>query len=87
MEKEILLTGGRVTQGVVRIGNHVHRPQCSNAGFVHSVLEHLAKKNISFAPETALAVSATTTASFLPISFETALIFFMASTPSISGII
>lgn len=50
MQDEILLTGGRVTQGVVRIGSRVHRPQCPNAPFVHAVLEHLRQKNIAFAP-------------------------------------
>lgn len=50
MENEILLTGGRVTQGVVRIGDKVHRPQCRNAAFVHTVLNHLSEKSISFAP-------------------------------------
>ena len=50
MQDEILLTGGRITQGVVRIGNRVHRPQCPNAGFVHAVLNHLAKRNVPFAP-------------------------------------
>lgn len=50
MENEILLSGGRITQGVVRIGDHVHRPQCANASFVHAVLNHLSKNNISFAP-------------------------------------
>ena len=51
MENEILLTGGRITQGVVRIGNHVHRPQCENAGFIHTVLEHLAEKEVPYAPQ------------------------------------
>lgn len=50
MENEILLTGGRVTQGVVRVGNRVHRPQCANAEFIHTVLGHLADKQIPFAP-------------------------------------
>lgn len=50
MENEILLTGGRITQGVVRIGNRVHRPQCENAGFIHTVLEHLAEKETPYAP-------------------------------------
>ena len=50
MENEILLTGGRITQGVVRIGERVYRPQCENAGFVHAVLEHLEKKGIPCAP-------------------------------------
>lgn len=49
-ENEILLTGGRVTQGVMRIGDRVHRPQCANAGFIHAVLNHLASKRIPFAP-------------------------------------
>lgn len=49
-ENEILLTGGRVTQGIVRIGDRVHRPQCANAGFIHAVLNHLASKWIPFAP-------------------------------------
>ncbi|MGN0802606.1 MAG: phosphotransferase [Candidatus Faecivicinus sp.] len=51
MEREIPLTGGRITQGVVRIGDRVHRPQCKNAGFVHDVLDHLAQKRIPFAPQ------------------------------------
>lgn len=51
MENEIMLTGGRITQGVVRIGDHVHRPQCEKAGFVHAVLEHLKRKGISCAPK------------------------------------
>lgn len=50
MEREIPLAGGRITQGVVRIGAHVHRPQCPNSDFVHRVLNHLEQKNISCAP-------------------------------------
>lgn len=50
MPDEILLTGGRITQGVARIGEHVHRPQCGNAEFVHRVLKHLEEKSIPFAP-------------------------------------
>ena len=50
MEREIPLTGGRITQGVVRVGDRVHRPQCANAGFVHSVLAHLSRKHIPYAP-------------------------------------
>ena len=50
MHNEIPLTGGRVTQGVVRIGERVHRPQCENAAFVHAVLKHLESKNVPFAP-------------------------------------
>lgn len=50
MDNEILLTGGRITQGVVRIGDRVHRPQCANAKFVHCVLNHLTEKGVPFAP-------------------------------------
>lgn len=50
MEYEIQLSGGRITQGVVRIGDHVHRPQCERAEFVHRVLNHLSEKNLSLAP-------------------------------------
>lgn len=50
MENEILLTGGRVTQGVVRIGSRVHRPQCERAAFIHAILNHLARKQIPYAP-------------------------------------
>lgn len=50
MEREIPLTGGRITQGVVRIGDHVHRPACANAKFVHAALNELALKQIPFAP-------------------------------------
>lgn len=51
MENEILLTGGRVTQSVVRIGGNVHRSQCANAEFIHAVLNHLSQKNITAAPK------------------------------------
>jgi len=50
MENEIPLAGGRITQGVVRIGDRVHRPQCANAAFIHAVLNHLSQKNVPFAP-------------------------------------
>lgn len=50
MENEILLTGGRVTQGVVRKGSFVHRPLCENSGFVHEVLLFLEESGLSCAP-------------------------------------
>lgn len=50
VEREIPLSGGRITQGVVRIGDRVHRPQCTNAEFAHAVLAHLEGKGIPFAP-------------------------------------
>lgn len=40
-EIEVPLTGGRITQGVVRVGNTVRRPLKPNAGFVHALLLHL----------------------------------------------
>jgi Phosphotransferase enzyme family len=39
--REKLLTGGRITQGVVRIGNTVRRPTGPHTLFVHSLLRHL----------------------------------------------
>ena len=39
--REKLLTGGRITQGVVRIGNTVWRPTGPHTLFVHSLLRHL----------------------------------------------
>lgn len=33
MEQEILLTGGRITQGVARRGDRVYRPMCANSVF------------------------------------------------------
>ena len=41
IEKEVLLTGGRITQGVVRVGNTVRRPTGAHTPFVHSLLRHL----------------------------------------------
>jgi len=49
-ETEIPLAGGRVTQGVVRRGEYVYRPCCSNASFVHDVLRWLEGKGVSAAP-------------------------------------
>ncbi|MDD7646473.1 MAG: phosphotransferase [Ruminococcus bromii] len=43
MEQEILLTGGRITQGVARRGDRVYRPMCANSDFVHRVLVFLEK--------------------------------------------
>lgn len=48
---ETPLTGGRITKGVVKIDNSVHRPCCKNSAFVHAVLRWLEKKNISTAPK------------------------------------
>jgi len=48
--EEIPLTGGRVTQGVVRKGGYVYRPCCANADFVHRVLRWLERKRCFAAP-------------------------------------
>jgi hypothetical protein len=45
--EEFALSGGRITQGVVRKGNYVLRPCCPNSDFVHKVLMWLEKKDIS----------------------------------------
>lgn len=38
MNDEIILTGGRMTPGVVRIDNLVYRPMSANSSFVHEIL-------------------------------------------------
>lgn len=35
---EISLSGGRLTPGIVRVGNTVRRPPKGNAAFVHDLL-------------------------------------------------
>lgn len=50
MTQETPMTGGRITKGVVRIGDTVRRPPCANAHFVHSVLLHLDKAGADCAP-------------------------------------
>ncbi len=49
-EPEIPLSGGRVTQGVMRVGNTVRRPVNPRSPFIHSVLLHLEKKGIACVP-------------------------------------
>ena len=44
------LPGGRSTDGVVRIGGHVHRPMSKNAPFVHTLLLHLEAVGFAAAP-------------------------------------
>jgi len=51
MHDEIPLTGGRITQGVVKKGDYVLRPCCANSDFVHAVLKWLESKKISAAPK------------------------------------
>jgi len=50
MEEETPLSGGRVTSGVVRIGNTVRRPLGPNSTFVHALLRHLESAGYSHAP-------------------------------------
>lgn len=44
------LEGGRVTEGIVRIGNTVHRPMGSHSEFCHQLLLHLEKVGFKAAP-------------------------------------
>jgi Ser/Thr protein kinase RdoA (MazF antagonist) len=49
-QDEIPLRGGRVTHGVVRIGNTVRRPPTANSEFVARLLQHLTAKDFGAAP-------------------------------------
>jgi hypothetical protein len=49
-ETEFPLTGGRVTQGVVRVGDTVRRPPTVNSSFVHVVLSYLQMSGFTGAP-------------------------------------
>ena len=49
-EPEEPLTGGRVTAGVVRVGDTVRRPMPFNADLVHPLLRHLARVGFAAAP-------------------------------------
>jgi hypothetical protein len=48
--QEIPLLGGRLTPGIVRVGNTVHRPPKSNAAYVHELLLYLEEQGFGFAP-------------------------------------
>lgn len=48
--KEIPLSGGRVTKGVVRVGETVRRPPGPNSPFVRTLLEHLRGHGFDAAP-------------------------------------
>jgi aminoglycoside phosphotransferase (APT) family kinase protein len=50
VQEEVLLTGGRITQGVVRVGNTVRRPTGPHTPFVHSLLRHLEEVEFDGAP-------------------------------------
>jgi Ser/Thr protein kinase RdoA (MazF antagonist) len=47
---ELPLSGGRVTPGVVRVGDTVRRPPTANSEFVRRLLQHLAAKGFDGAP-------------------------------------
>lgn len=47
---EIPLGGGRVTTGVVRVGDTVRRPRTANSDFVQRLLRHLAGRGFEGAP-------------------------------------
>jgi Ser/Thr protein kinase RdoA (MazF antagonist) len=48
--EEVPLTDGRITQGVVRVGNTVRRPTGRHTPFVHSLLRHLQEVGFDRAP-------------------------------------
>jgi hypothetical protein len=50
VDTEIVLTGGRVTQGVVRTGDTVRRPCNPNTPFIHQLLQHLERVGFESAP-------------------------------------
>jgi hypothetical protein len=47
---EIPLSGGRLTSGIVRVGNTVRRPAKDNAEFVHDLLLWLEEQGFPFTP-------------------------------------
>jgi hypothetical protein len=48
--EETSLLGGRLTPGIVRVGNTVHRPPKGNATFVHDLLLFLENQGFRYAP-------------------------------------
>src|SRR5258708_19863080 len=47
---EMCLSGGRITSGVVRVGNTVRRPRKHASSIVRSLLRHLEMKGFSALP-------------------------------------
>lgn len=47
---EVILTGGRLTPGVVRVGDTVRRPTGPHSPLVHAVLRHLEQVGFTAAP-------------------------------------
>lgn len=50
MENEVLLSGGRITTGVVRVGNTVRRPATASSSFVAELLGDLRRQGFTGAP-------------------------------------
>ncbi|MFC1402075.1 MULTISPECIES: phosphotransferase [Streptacidiphilus] len=50
MEAEVALSGGRITPGVVRVGDTVRRPASAASGFVADLLRHLERQGFDGAP-------------------------------------
>jgi len=50
MEREIPLTGGRTTTGVVRVGNTIRRPIDGRGPLAHNLLHHLERRGFNGAP-------------------------------------
>ncbi|WP_405728772.1 aminoglycoside phosphotransferase family protein [Streptomyces sp. NBC_01537] len=50
MEAEVPLSGGRITQGVVRVGDTVRRPAGATSSFVADLLGHLSAQGFTGAP-------------------------------------
>ncbi|MFK0264742.1 aminoglycoside phosphotransferase family protein [Streptomyces angustmyceticus] len=50
LDLEIPLTGGRITEGVVRVGDTVRRPVGPHSSFVHRLLRHLEDVGSDAAP-------------------------------------
>ena len=48
--REIPLLGGRLTSGIVQVGDTVRRPPKGNAAFVHDLLLFLEDQGFPFAP-------------------------------------
>jgi len=48
--REVALPGGRVTAGVVRVGDTVRRPTREHSAFVHELLRLLEQRGVGFAP-------------------------------------
>ncbi|MET8768592.1 aminoglycoside phosphotransferase family protein [Streptomyces sp. NPDC004658] len=50
MENEVPLSGGRITRGVVRVGDTVRRPVTPSSRFVAELLDHLQQQGYTGAP-------------------------------------